>query len=125
MCISHNLAEAVAPILTCSQPCAVFCVSDNIARELYQIVKKAGRRIPDDVSVVGAGNLDFGELLAPPLTSIDQHPFEIGTQAVTLIFKRLQEKVSADAGPLHVSVKGRLVPRDSVRRLSAAGKTAR
>ena len=50
---------------------------------------------------------------------------EIGTQAVTLIFKRLQEKVSADAGPLHVSVKGRLVPRDSVRRLSAAGKTAR
>ena len=115
---SNNMSEAVLPVLKSSKPCAVFCGSDNIAKEFYQIVKNSGRKIPDDISVIGVGNLDFTELLDPPLTSIDQHPFEIGAQAAAMILKRLENGSGTSATPLHLSMKGTLIARNSVKVIS-------
>lgn len=116
--VAHNMAEAVRPILECSRPCAVFCGNDNIARDFYQIVKKASLRIPDDISVVGVANTDFSELLDPALTSIDQHPFDIGAKAAEEIMKRLENGGGTVSPTLHLSIKGTLVIRNSVKVIS-------
>ncbi len=117
---SNNMRKSVLPIVECSQPCLVFCGNDDIAKELYRIVKNAGRRIPDDVSVIGVGNLNFSELMEPPLTSIDQYPFEIGSQAAALMLKRLQEGDSSSTPHIQLRVKCKLVIRDSVKKLQPA-----
>ena len=113
--ISNNMEETAIPILKSVQPCAVFCGNDLIARDLYRLIKKEGRKIPDDISIVGAGNLEFSEFLNPPLTTINQHPFEIGSQAAKLILERIGQTSNAPVTPLRLNIKGTLVPRDSVK----------
>ena len=113
--VSHKMEETVLPILKCPHPCAVFCGNDLIARDLYRLIKKEGRKIPDDISIVGAGNLEFSEFLNPPLTTINQHPFEIGSQAAKLILERIGQTSNAPVTPLRLNIKGTLVPRDSVK----------
>lgn len=51
---------------------AVFCFSDNIALQLYQLCGKHGIRIPQDLSVIGYDNQFFTSLMTPPLTTVNQ-----------------------------------------------------
>lgn len=61
---------------------AVFCGSDQIARGVIDGLRAAGRRIPDDVAVVGFDNWDAMALgCEPPLTTIDMNIGEIGRRA--------------------------------------------
>jgi LacI family transcriptional regulator len=62
-------------------PDAVFCFNDALAAGAMKAILESGRRIPEDVGVVGCGNLRFGEYFSVPLTSVDQDVSNIGKQA--------------------------------------------
>ena len=51
---------------------AVFAASDLMAAGALRALRAAGRRVPDDVAVVGYDDLDVAELTNPPLTTIHQ-----------------------------------------------------
>jgi LacI family transcriptional regulator len=72
------------------QVTAVFCATDKVAEEVYDIARELGRRIPEDLSVVGYGNLDFGSRLDPPLTTVRHRPFRMGMAAANLILDRVE-----------------------------------
>ncbi|MEV0195667.1 LacI family DNA-binding transcriptional regulator [Nonomuraea sp. NPDC050691] len=58
---------------------AVFCGSDQIARGVSETLRERGRRIPDDVAVVGFDNWEpMVEGSRPPLTTVDMNLGEIG-----------------------------------------------
>ena len=65
----------------------VFCQSDHIALGVCQAIRNAGRRIPQDIAVVGFDNYDFAALVSPALSTIDQPLDEIGRTA----FSRIRE----------------------------------
>jgi DNA-binding LacI/PurR family transcriptional regulator len=52
---------------------AVFVNSDQMALAAMKVLKEAGRRIPEDVAVVGYDNLSIAEMTTPPLTSVSQN----------------------------------------------------
>jgi len=116
--MTNNMMDVLEPLFAVPDPVAVFCVNDLIAKDLYRLAKARGKRIPDEISVVGVGNLDFADLLDPPLTSFEQHPYEIGFQAASSVLKRLQEDAPAVPPPVHLALKCDLVARQSVRRIS-------
>ncbi|AJQ96356.1 LacI family DNA-binding transcriptional regulator [Gynuella sunshinyii] len=61
---------------------AIFCASDLMAVGVYQAIQEQGRKIPEDIAVMGFDNqLLAGELL-PPLSSIDLPYDEMGRMAV-------------------------------------------
>jgi DNA-binding LacI/PurR family transcriptional regulator len=65
---------------------AVFAANDQIAIGLLSALHQAGRRIPEDVSVVGFDNQPETAYLIPPLTTVRQDFPELGRRAVdTLI----------------------------------------
>ena len=70
---------------------AVFCGSDQVARGVMDTLRERGRRIPDDVAVMG---FDNWEILAaearPPLTSVDMNLEEIGRAAARALFAALE-----------------------------------
>jgi LacI family transcriptional regulator len=115
--IATNIETVVKPLLTAPHPIAVFCVSDMIAKDVYRLAKAQGCHIPDDISVIGVGNLDYSELIDPPLTTFEQHPYEIGLEAALLILKRLQKSSSSRAVPRYtpLHLKTDLILRESVR----------
>jgi LacI family transcriptional regulator len=65
---------------------AIFCGSDQIARGVADTLLAAGRRIPEDVALVGFDNWEPMALGAqPPLSSVDMCLEEVGRAAAELL----------------------------------------
>jgi LacI family transcriptional regulator len=92
----------------------VFCYSDPVAMGAIKAVLDAGLRVPQDVSVVGAGNVHYSDLLAVPLTTVDQGTCEMGARAAELLMERILLKRSAR--PQKILISPKLVERESTRR---------
>jgi LacI family transcriptional regulator len=91
---------------------AIFCGSDQIARGVGDTLRAAGRRIPDDVALVGFDNWEPMTLGAqPPLTSVDMGLEEVGRAAAELLLAAIADE------PAHGvrTVPSRLVVRQSSR----------
>lgn len=71
-------------------PDAVFCANDYFVRGAFETLCEAGLNVPEDISLVGYGNLREGMEMIPPLTSVDQHPELIGSIAADILLKRLR-----------------------------------
>jgi len=70
-------------------PDGVFCYNDVVAVGLIQEALKLGVRVPDDLAVIGCGNLHFDDQIRVPLSSIDQRSTELGTRTAKLILEIL------------------------------------
>ena len=81
------------------RPDAVFCYNDPTAIGAIDVILRHGLRVPEDIAVVGCGNLHYNSYLRIPLTSVDQHTDQIGTQAarVALSLARKQESSTAQS----------------------------
>lgn len=68
------------------RPCAAFAIDDQTAAQTIHQCVYAGYRIPDDVAVLGAENIDEAQLVVlRPLSSVDV-PFEqVGFRAAELL----------------------------------------
>ncbi len=70
---------------------AIFCGSDQIARGVADALRESGRRVPDDIALVGYDNWDvFAEATRPPLTTIDMCLKELGHQAARKLLARIE-----------------------------------
>lgn len=88
---------------------AVYCANDEMAAGLYRALAEVGRRVPEDVSVVGFDDV-LAEYLWPPLTSVSQDFEAIGSALVRVLLGRIR---GADQRENHVLVPARLVVRKS------------
>lgn len=87
----RKMRKELEKILSASDaPTAIFATTDYLALHVYNAAKKIGLRIPEDVSVVGFGDLQFSPYVNPPLTTIRQNPALIGTKTAELLLKRLK-----------------------------------
>ncbi len=94
ICDTVELAQTVVPELLRLHPApdAFFCINDEVASYCLRIVKTAGYRIPDDISVCGFTNSYLTEVTDPTLTSVDQHGFEMGRTGARLLINRIEGK---------------------------------
>jgi DNA-binding LacI/PurR family transcriptional regulator len=73
---------------------AVFCANDHMALGLLRALSEQGRRVPEDVSVVGFDDIPESGFFLPPLTTVRQDFGELGRRAldtlVGLIYDRDQ-----------------------------------
>ena len=97
-------------------PDGVFCYSDPVAIGAIQAILEAGLNVPNDIAVVGAGNVHYSDLLAVPLSTVDQGTREIGTRAAELLLEQIGSKRAIR--PKKVLIDPRLVIRQSTQRNS-------
>jgi len=71
---------------------AVFCAGDLLAMGAMRALQDAGRRIPEDVSVIGIDDIEYAAFLAPPLTTVSQSIAQMATQGVELLLDLLAGK---------------------------------
>lgn len=70
-------------------PDGVFAGNDLMAFGFAQAAAHLGVRIPDDVKLVGYDNIAMAAFVSPPLTSIDQPSYEMGSAAFDMLYDRL------------------------------------
>ena len=83
----------------------------RLAAGLLHALHEAGRRVPDDVSVVGFDGITLAEHLWPPLTTVEQDFARIGSSLVDLLLRQVRDGV--DLSGTHETVPVRLVVRES------------
>jgi LacI family transcriptional regulator len=74
--------QAMQELLKLKQrPDAVFCYNDLTALGAIDATLQSGLRVPEDVAVIGCGNLRYANYLKVPLSSIDHGIIELGRLA--------------------------------------------
>lgn len=98
------------------RPSAIFCFSDHMAMGVYQAAANLNLRIPEDVSIVGFGDLELISLgLQPQLTTVAIPYFDMGVAAVQSVLGRIEESTDPGAALARtISLSCDLVSRASV-----------
>jgi LacI family transcriptional regulator len=102
-------------------PTAVFAVTDHEAGAIYRAAAELGRKIPEQLSVVGFADLDFAAAMDPPLTTMRQKPYQIGTLAAKLIMDRISSEAAETEERTTIKVDAELIIRNSTAAPPTAG----
>ena len=94
---------------------AVFAANDSAAIGAMKAVWEAGLRVPEDIAIVGVGDIALGDLLRVPLTTVGWSRDEQGKRAAELLLDRLGPEPSNEFRSIVIE------PRLIVRRSSGAG----
>jgi len=71
---------------------ALVASSDFAALGAIQELSGRGLRVPEDVSIIGCGNLDFSAMITPSLSTINQNPQILGCEAINALVKQIEGK---------------------------------
>jgi len=74
------------------RPDAIFSYNDSMAIGAIHAILDAGLRIPEDIAVIGSGNLYYDQELRIPLSSIDQQTEQIGERTARLTLSLLESR---------------------------------
>lgn len=86
-------AEAVARYLRTAGRCdGLFMVTDTLALGTYHALKAAGRRVPDDIAMVGVGDTDNADFLDPSLTTVGPVYDRVVEEIVALLFNLMTRR---------------------------------
>ena len=82
----------------------VVASSDVIAAQLVQACARCGRRVPEDIKVVGFDDVDIAALTTPPITTIRQPVEQMCSCAVRTILQQLEQGGTAGKTVLGVTL---------------------
>ncbi|MEQ6899332.1 LacI family DNA-binding transcriptional regulator [Microbacterium sp. KR10-403] len=88
---------------------AVFAANDQMALGLLRALAETGRRVPEDVSVVGFDDVMDAADYRPPLSTVRQDFDALGARAVDVLVSRIE----APAAPGLVTIPAELIVRES------------
>jgi len=100
----------LAALLERDAPDGIVCASDRTAAVLMHALRALGRRVPDEIRLVGIDDVDYAELLPVPLTTLRQPCHEIGVSAMRAMVDRVGQP---DLPPREILLHGTLVIRES------------
>lgn len=95
-------------------PDGVFCYNDPVAAGAIKAVLEARLHVPDEIAIIGAGNVHYSDLLLIPLSTVDQSSSEIGEKAAELLASCIDAKTPFS--PQRIFLPPRLVVRGSSQR---------
>jgi DNA-binding LacI/PurR family transcriptional regulator len=73
------------------RPTAIFAQNDLIAMGVLMAIRELGLRCPHDISLFGFDGLEVTELMDPPLASVLQPGYQLGSLGVQLLIERVNE----------------------------------
>ncbi len=76
--------------IAASNATALFTQSDALALALMSGIRSVGKRIPEDISIIGFDNLYIDELLYPPLTTVENDARERGRVAAKTLISMIE-----------------------------------
>lgn len=116
-------AEAMSQLLRLKpRPDGLFCFNDPLAMGAMNYALDHGLRIPEDIAVIGCGNLHYDDSLRVPLSSIDQHSRRIGEEAARVTLRILNSKVPPK--PETIVLQPELIVRGSTQRRAAKHRSS-
>ncbi len=100
-------------------PTALVCENDRQAMRAIRALEKSGKRVPEDVSVVGFDNSPLAKMITPKLTTVRNSSHLMGRECVVLLQNLLRlRKAGIEVSHLTYALPTELIERDSVKDLN-------
>jgi DNA-binding LacI/PurR family transcriptional regulator len=94
---------------------AVFALTDSVAIGALRALAEAGRKVPEDVQVVGFDNLADGRFTVPALTTVEPGNAEMADAICALLIERIESRPGLVPARV-VMPEARIVERETTRR---------
>ena len=105
-CAAARALLAIEP-----RPDGIFGYNDPTAAGALKAVLEAGIGVPEEIKVIGVGNVHYSDLLRVPLSTIDQESMTIGSKAAEILLNALAPK--RKRAPVSVVMTPKLIVRES------------
>ncbi len=99
------------------RPDGVFCFNDPVAAGALNAILDAGLKVPEDIALIGVGNVHYSDQLRIPLSTVDQGSALVGRNAAELLLRLIEKRAQ---GTRTILLPPRLIVRDSSRRNGAS-----
>ena len=97
----------------------MFSSNDQMALGVLRAMHEAGRRIPEEISLVGFDDIPEAPYFTPPLTTVRQDFGEVGSRSLAVLVRAIEAYAQAGRAP-----EGSLVAPELVVRASSANQRA-
>jgi DNA-binding LacI/PurR family transcriptional regulator len=91
-------------------PTAIFAIADMLALGVMKAVRKAGKRIPEDVALASVDDIALADLVIPGLTTVSLPARPMGVEAMRMLQNLIEGKEPAAQ---QITLPGKLVIRQS------------
>ncbi len=98
------------------RPDGFMAMNDYTASGILLATKELGLKVPEEVSIFGFSNSNISQDTDPMLTTMDQHPIEVGKQAMELILEKIENPESSSRK--NRIIKTSLIARQTTRPIS-------
>lgn len=110
--VNAGIRAADRLLKTIKLPTAVFCISDSVAAGAIRAFSEKGVSVPERLSVMGFDNTQISDVFIPSITTTKQPQYEIGTEAMELLFEQIEQSNTARTA---VILHHEIIERDSVK----------
>lgn len=110
----YKAGPKLVEILQKHDATAVFCCQDELAIGLMNYMYDNNIKVPEDVSVVGYGDISVAGIYRPALTTIREPYYDIGAVAIRKILKEL---IGESIDDRNIELPVRLIKRKSSQRI--------
>lgn len=114
----YSMAEAYAAtrrlLDRCPELTAIFAVSDVMAMGAIRAMRDLGKRVPEDMSIVGFDGISISDFLVPRLATVRQNTRRMAERGVDMLLRNIERS----SQPLHELVPFQLIVGESVARLA-------
>jgi LacI family transcriptional regulator len=92
----------------------IFVITDLVAVGVLAHFNEIGKKVPEQIKVIGFSNWFMSQVITPKLSTVDQPSFEMGTQSFGLLLEEInQRKELADFKPKIIELSTKIIERDS------------
>ncbi len=109
--LKTNVATFIAELRCLDEIDAIFCPTDELAALCIEPLKLAGKRIPEDIAIIGFDDLPLAQHTNPPLSTVLRPVDKQAHAAIDLLLKILKKQAPYEPGFHEIDT--RLVIRES------------
>lgn len=93
---SAGVIAAEAFLRLKNRPTGIYASCDESAIGFIKVVRAAGLRVPEDVSVIGFDGIEFADYVEPTLTTFRQPLHELGRKGADVLLKMIRQDMSPE-----------------------------
>jgi LacI family transcriptional regulator len=109
--------QVTSKLLAAGEPfTALFAFNDISAIGAIRALREAGRRVPEDVSVVGFDDIQSAAFQNPALTTVRQPLRQMGILAAETVLRRINAPAKSSTYPKNILVEPELIVRETTAR---------
>ncbi len=85
--------QAVHELFSLPDPPTGLVIADDLMSiGVVNMLEEFGKRVPQDVSIVSFNNVYLSEVTRPPLTTVDIHIYQLGSQAAKCLIEKMKDR---------------------------------